>query len=292
MKKLYEEITVTIVLYKENFEIVSKCLNQVKNFKIILVDNDNNSDLKKKIEKEFKIFRYILNKKNIGFSKGINQAIKQTETKFVLNIEADCLIKENDINKLLEIFSKYNNCFISTPTMIDENNKFTHSGGTLVEKNLGYKVLNLEGDACVDFPMTAAILFKKEDILNIGLFDEDLFIYYPDVEIGRRIKTFKKSIIQSYDARAIHLMGKLKIINPIKRVFYRNYFFTLDGLVYFYKGNIHQKYVNELKDKIPRLLIQSFLNLFLFKFAKSIQCFSQVIAYYNFVSKFLKKNKY
>ena len=125
MKKLYEEITVTIVLYKENFEIVSKCLNQVKNFKIILVDNDNNSDLKKKIEKEFKIFRYILNKKNIGFSKGINQAIKQTETKFVLNIEADCLIKENDINKLLEIFSKYNNCFISTPTMIDENNKFT-----------------------------------------------------------------------------------------------------------------------------------------------------------------------
>ena len=139
MKKLYEEITVTIVLYKENFEIVSKCLNQVKNFRIILVDNDNNSDLKKKIEKEFKIFRYILNKKNIGFSKGINQAIKQTETKFVLNIEADCLIKENDINKLLEIFSKYNNCFISTPTMIDENNKFTHSGGTLVEKNLGYE---------------------------------------------------------------------------------------------------------------------------------------------------------
>ena len=51
MKKLYEEITVTIVLYKENFEIVSKCLNQVKNFKIILVDNDNNSDLKKKNRK-------------------------------------------------------------------------------------------------------------------------------------------------------------------------------------------------------------------------------------------------
>ena len=53
--------------------------------------------------------------------------------------------------------------------MYNENNQLTPSGGTLMEKNLGYEILKLEGDTCVDFPMTAAILFKKEDILNLGL---------------------------------------------------------------------------------------------------------------------------
>ena len=47
MNKLYEEITVISVLYQENFEILSKCLESVKDFKIILVDNANNKILKK-----------------------------------------------------------------------------------------------------------------------------------------------------------------------------------------------------------------------------------------------------
>ncbi|MDC1032971.1 glycosyltransferase [Candidatus Pelagibacter sp.] len=290
MNKLYEEITITIVLYKENFEFISKCLNKVENFKIILVDNDGNLTLKEKIENQFKIFKYITNKKNLGFSKGINQAIKSCDTEYVLNLEADCIISENSILELFETFSKYENCIIATPTMIDNDNHLTHSGGALMEKDLGYKVLNLEGDVCVDFPMTAAILFKKQDMLNIGMFDEDLFIYYPDVEIGRRIKNFKKSIIQIYKARAIHDMGTLKINNPIKRVFFRNYFFTLDGLIYFYKANLHSKHLKKLEKKIPSLIIKSFLNIFFFKFAKSIQCFSQVLAYYKFKSKFLKKS--
>ena len=291
MNKLYEEITITIVLYKENFEFISKCLNKVKNFKIILVDNDCNITLKEKIEKEFKIYKYITNKKNLGFSKGINQAIKACDTKFILNLEADCIIAEDSIMKLFETFANYENCIIATPTMTDIKNQSTHSGGALMEKDLGYKVLNLEGDVCVDFPMTAAILFKKQDMINIGMFDEDLFIYYPDVEIGRRIKNFKKAIIQIYNARAIHDMGTLKINNPIKRVFYRNYFFTLDELVYFYKANLHIKHLKRLKKKIPSLIMKSFLNIFFFKFSKSIQCFSQVLAYYNFKSKFLKKTK-
>ena len=41
-------------------------------------------------------------------------------------------------------------------------------------KYYGYEILKLEGDTCVDFPMTfSAILFKKHLYLNLGLlFDE------------------------------------------------------------------------------------------------------------------------
>ena len=56
------EITVTIVLYKEKISIISRCLENIKNFKIVIVDNAGDHSLKKKIEKKFQIHKYILNK--------------------------------------------------------------------------------------------------------------------------------------------------------------------------------------------------------------------------------------
>lgn len=289
MKDLYENLTIIILLYKENFELIKKCLNNIKNLKVIIVDNDNNLELKNKIENEFKIEKYIINKKNLGWSKGVNQAIQNCQTEFVLNLSADCSIEKESIKKLFEAFNKYKNCFIATPTMFNEKNELTHSGGVLIEKNLGYKVLHLEGDVCVDFPLTSAILFRKREMIEVGLFDEDFFLYYPDLEIGRRVKPFNKSIIQIYEARAFHTMGKLKISNPIIRVFYRNYFYTYDGLLYYYKVNLHSLPLNDLKNEILDLVKKSLLNIFKFQFVDIIVCISKILAYLVFKKKYLKK---
>ncbi len=288
MKDLYDSLTIIIVLYEEKFNLISKCLNKLKKFKIIVIDNANNIELKKTIEKEFKIHKYFLNSKNIGFSKAINQGIKNSDTEFILNLEADCIIDEENIYKLYKAIKFYRDCLITIPTMYNDHNQLTQSGGTLMEKNLGYEILNLEGDTCVDFPMTAAILFKKEDMLNLGLFDEDLFIYYPDCEIGRRINKNRKSIIQVMDSKAIHTMGTLKIKNNIKNIFYRNYYFTFDGLIYYFKENLHMPHFLRLKKKIPSLIIKSILSIIFLRFNKSVECFSKILAYFNFKKKFIK----
>ena len=44
------EITIIIVLYEEKINLVFQCLENIKNFKIIIVDNAGNISLKKKIE--------------------------------------------------------------------------------------------------------------------------------------------------------------------------------------------------------------------------------------------------
>ena len=72
----YNEITIIIVLYEEKANLIFQCLENIKNFKIIIVDNAGNISLKKKIEEKFKIYKYILNKKNCGYTKAANQAIK------------------------------------------------------------------------------------------------------------------------------------------------------------------------------------------------------------------------
>ena len=92
MDTLSNKITIIIILYEEKEQLVLKCLENFKNFKIIIVDNSNNLALKKQVEKNYKIFKYVLNEKNYGYSKAANQAIKLSDTEFILMFQADGII--------------------------------------------------------------------------------------------------------------------------------------------------------------------------------------------------------
>ena len=289
MIELYQNITITIVIYQESLAMISSCLKNLINFKIIIIDNAGNKKLKDEIKKKFTIYKYIINNKNIGFSKATNQAINLCDTEFILNLQADCKILISSITKLYKSLIKNKDCIIVTPTFYDEKSNLTYNGGPLPEKKIHTKILNLEGDTCVDIATTAAILFKKKDMIDIGLFDEDFFIYFPDFEIGRRIKKFKRSIIQIYEAKAIHEMGSLKIKNPIKKTFFRNYYFTLDELIYYHKEDKFNDVYFNLKKKISILILKTLFNLMIFNFIKSTKCFSRILAFYNFKIKYINK---
>ena len=218
MVELYQNITITIVIYQENLTTISNCLKNLINFKIIIIDNAGDKKLREEIIKNFTIYKYIVNNRNIGFSKATNQAINLCDTEFILNLQADCKILITNISILYESLKKYKNCIIVAPTFYDNKNNLTYNGGPFPEKKIQIRTLKLEGDTCVDIITTAAILFKKKDLVEIGLFDEDFFIYFPDFEIGRRIKKLKKSIIQIYKAKAIHEMGFLKLRILLKKL--------------------------------------------------------------------------
>ena len=53
-----KEITVIIVLYEEKLDLIFQCLENIKNYKIIIVDNAGNIYLKKQIEEKFKIYSF------------------------------------------------------------------------------------------------------------------------------------------------------------------------------------------------------------------------------------------
>ena len=290
MKVSINEITVIVVLYEEKISLISQCLENIKNFKIIIVDNAGNISLKRKVEEKFRIYKYILNKKNYGYTKAANQAIKQCDTEYILMFQADALISNKDILILLESHKKYEDCFITSPTYYDEESKLSYNGGCLPEKNLKMDVLNLEGDVCVETVLGSVVLFKKKDIFEIGLFDENFFFYFLDFELCRRIINIKKSIIQIFNAKVQHVHGQIKVKNTLKKTFIRNYNFTFDELYYFFKINKHTEIFNNLKKKLPNYIIKSIINLFLLRFTQSVYYFSKVAAFYKF-KKLLNKNK-
>ena len=253
---IYEKLTILNILYEENLKIIKRCLDQIKGFKIIIIDNANDENLKNKLGSSYEIYKYFLNKKNVGFSKAANQGIKVCDTDYLLILGADCLITHKDINQLMVAKEKYQDCFLTSPTFYDSNGAYAYNGGPLYENGAKNEILQNQGDVCVDAVLTTSVLFKVSDIKDIGLFDENFFLYFLDDDLCRRVKKIKKSIIQVSDSKAIHTHGQLKVKNKLKKIFFRNYYFNYEELYYFYKINFHQTKYDEIKKKFQNIYLK------------------------------------
>ena len=46
------------------------------------------------------------------------------------------------------------------------------------------------------------MLIKKKDFIDLEMFDENLFLFFSDDDLCRKVKNKKKSTIQSYNSKA------------------------------------------------------------------------------------------
>ena len=277
------KITIIILIFEENLDVILKCIKSVENFKIIIVDNAGDNKRKKKITDCFNIHKYFLNKSNLGFGKGNNIGIKNCDTEYLLILNPDCIITEASVSNLLHSLIKYENCYITAPTFIDQNNKLTLNASSFPEISSQRNTINLEGDICCQSVLGAAMFCKTEEIKNLGMFDENFFIFFEDDDLCRKIYIEKKSVIQIFNAKAIHQHGQGKSIkNSFKRSFIINFNFTFSELYYFYKINKHQKKYDYLKKKIPKYLFKLLINLFILNLKKITYYLSKILAFLKF----------
>ena len=287
---LDKDITIVIVLYKETFELLSETLTTLNSFRKIIIDNNGNLELKKKIKEQFSVDQYILNKRNNGFSAGYNQGIKLSKTEFTLVLGPDCIIKEQDISILIKKITENNNCYVVSPTSYDGYHNLTYAGGPLPENREINTILDLKGDTCVDSTLGACMLFRTKNLIDNNLFfDENFFLYYSDFDLCRRVRKLNKSIIQVYEAKCIHQHGIIKVKNKYIKKFIREYNFTFDKFYYFYKINKHNDLISAYKKRIPLFVLRFFLKVLILDFLGAIGLASKYFAYYRFNSRVLKR---
>ena len=286
---LKNKITIIIVLYREDYNLLYKTLDKIREFKKILIDNSNNVDLKNKVETNFKIDKYILNKKNVGFSAGYNQGVKLCETDFSFILGPDCIIETRSIIKLYEKLRLNENCFLTASTSYNENNQLTYAGGLLPENGEKDFPIKLEGDICVENTLGACMFFKTKDFIDIGLFDENFFIFFSDDDLCRKIKKKNKYIIQVFESKCIHSHGISKVKNIFEKIYLREHYYLLDKFHYFHKSDNHKDMMKNIIDKKNNYLIKIFFSLITIKFKKVVYYFARYTAILKF-NNFLKKN--
>ena len=146
-------------------------------FEIIIVD-DASKDYTKKILTKFKKFKNIkilTNNKNLGLPKSINKAIKVSSGRYVVRVDSDDYIERNYlfVSKLFLDKNRYYQALATDYIKVDEN------------ENL------ISRENCSKNEIACGIMFRKESILEIGLYNEN-FLMREGHELKKRFeKKFK-----------------------------------------------------------------------------------------------------
>ena len=179
------EISVLIASYNQE-KYIGRCLRSLFNqsidfdkYEITLV-NDGSTDRTLFAAELFcnpkdSKLKIINNKKNLGLPASLNKAIKASNGKYIVRIDSDDWVSRDFLKLLYEFLE--NNIYMDA-IACDYNlvNKFE-------------KVI--ERKNCLLDPIACGIMFKKKDLIEIGLYDET-FHYNEERELRIRFeKKFK-----------------------------------------------------------------------------------------------------
>lgn len=189
-----------ILLNYNGYKDTIECLESLekityKNYRIVVVDNASIDGSEKIIKNKFPEHIFIQAGSNLGFSGGNNVGIKyalQQGTDYVLLLNNDTIVEPDFLEPLVEEAEKSDQIGIMGGKInyYYDKNIIWSAGGYISDiKGCGYHYGIKEVDEGqydekreVTFLTGCIQLIKREVLEKVGLYDEDYFLYFEDVD--------------------------------------------------------------------------------------------------------------
>ena len=229
------ELSIIIVNYNTRNDLIN-CLKSIYSstqdvsYEVWVVDNDSIDGSVHAVEIEFPQVKLIRSSNNLGFSKANNLALRNINTNFVLLLNPDTLLTDHVFDTSIDFLIRTPDagmmscklvkgdgkldlaCRRSFPTPLDGfcraiglSRMFPNSR-LFARYNLTY--LNEDETTEVEAINGAFMMVKHSAIQNVGLLDEDYFMYMEDLDWCYRFKNNKWKIYYVPDSKVIHLKGQ------------------------------------------------------------------------------------
>lgn len=212
---IYKQIGIVICVYFSKKKL-SKILSSIdKRFKILIIDNAREFDLKKLIEKKFSNVEYFIPSYDIGLSRSYNYALNKFKKRFIFITQPDVYIYKNTITNLFRAANKYSNFGILSSVVKNKNNKLD-SDSRVIKISTRNKIINTKkkitpivynkpsGDICVDAVTCTTMFINRKKIKNIGGWDNNYFMYFEDMDLSLKVRLNKLQIIKVSDSLVNH----------------------------------------------------------------------------------------
>ncbi len=229
------DLSVVIVSYNA-VGFLRLCLNSVFeackniNAEVYVVDNNSADHVVEVVKNEFPECLLIANKNNPGFAIANNQAIRQCKGKYVLVLNPDTVVAEDTFEKAIRFMEDHNDAGGLGIKMIDGSGLFLPeskrgipspwvsfckmsglssifpSAKIFSEYHKGY--LAPDKNHAVEVLSGAFMCLRKSVLDQVGLLDEDFFMYGEDIDLSYRII---KGGFQNYyfsESTIIHFKGE------------------------------------------------------------------------------------
>ena len=229
------DLSITIVNWNTK-DLLRHCLRSVYDqangisFEVFVVDNASSDGSSKMVREIFPRVMLLQNTENLGFAKANNQAIRRSRGRYVLLLNPDTLVLQGALAKMVRFLDSHPQigalgCKILAadgevdfrgarrfPTLLSEF--FDQTGLSTAFPNstlFGGHLMSYwdhQDSKEVDLLIGACMMVRREVIQEIGLMDEDFYMYADDVEWCYRIKKAGWKIFYYADAAIVHLGGQ------------------------------------------------------------------------------------
>ena len=196
-----EDLSIILISYNSQKKIENFLKKVPKKIPVIVVENSNNFEMKKKIEKIYSNVKVYI-KINNGVSSSINFAVKKLSTKYFLQISPDINLNLDKIKVFYDLASLLNDKFAAIGPRFLHVDEKSHKQ---ISENKDYDSIDSIHGSCM--------FINKMCFEKIGGFDENIFLYFEETEYclrGQRL-SFK-----SYQT------NKLKVFSSGRSIEFKN----------------------------------------------------------------------
>lgn len=200
------DVTIILLTHKSSKLVLDYIKNIYGKFRIIVIDNSNDLNLKNLIEQNYPLIDiFLINNKGYGNAANYGSRLVDTEYFLISNPDVKGIIKSSLI-KFVKAAKKLDNKFSALgPRYLNANPKSLKQSQT----NKHISELRFLSGACM--------FFNKKNFDLIGGFDENIFLYFEENDYCKRSKNFFKNY-QINNVEVVHDAGNSVSLKNDKEV--------------------------------------------------------------------------
>ena len=200
-----KKISIVIVSYNVS-KLLDECLQSVARAlqgidgEVFVVDNHSVDKTIAMLKEKHPEVKVIANEENVGFSRANNQAIRLSEAEYVLLLNPDTVVYENTLHGVLDFMDKHPEAGGAGVRMLTreghrapESRRSIPTPWVAMLKMLGatrrYYMSHLSWDepGQIEAVSGAFFLVRRKALDQVGLLDEDYFMYGEDIDLSYRL---------------------------------------------------------------------------------------------------------
>ncbi|MCJ2062424.1 glycosyltransferase family 2 protein [Methylobacterium sp. J-088] len=203
---------VAIVVAHDSAEVLPACLAALagQHVPAIVVDNASR-DASAAVAEEAGA-QVIRNARNEGYGRANNRGVRAAVTaEHVLIVNPDVILRPGAVDALLAAARAWPDAGLLAPRLVEPDGRFFFQARSLLAPyltNPGGRRALPQGDACAPFLSGACLLMPRRLFLDLGGFDERIFLFYEDDDLCRRVAEAGHALIHVHAAEALHGRGR------------------------------------------------------------------------------------
>lgn len=209
-----------IVVSHDSAEVLRACLDALagEGIPALVVDNASSDDSRAIAAAHGATV--IANARNEGYGRANTIGVASCATPFVLIVNPDLELQQGVAAALLAAAERYPDAGMLAPRIIEPSGRIFLQPRSLLSPphlNQARAAVLPEGDACLPFLSGACLLIRRELFLALGGFDPDIFLFYEDDDLCRRMRDAGHSLVHVHDAEVRHGRGRSSSPSPQRR---------------------------------------------------------------------------